>query len=191
MCACLLNCSVCPNDRYARNNYVEGWMHVLVYTHWRCVCVLECWALCSCMGSLQQYYNIQFMCVHFEKPKNAYKNKHYEMCAHSHTFSHVHMRSNVDVRPLAYSIPNEKKWEFYICTFWYCFYIYCIERLGDAFYFYTFSVCTIRETHIDICTHRIWTFMLLFLFLFLSSSLFFGSQFNVSTPNTAYTMKKC
>lgn len=112
MCACLLNCLVCPNDRYARNNYVEGWMHVLVYTHWRCVCVLECWALCSCMGSLQQYYNIQFMCVHFEKPKNAYKNKHYEMCAHSHTFSHVHMRSNVDVivvRPLAYSISNEKK----------------------------------------------------------------------------------
>lgn len=36
-------------------------------------------------------------------------------------------------------------------------FLYPLHRLGDAFYFYTFF-CVIRKTHIDICTHRIWTY---------------------------------
>lgn len=143
------------------------------------------WVPCSNITT----YNL---CAFISKNRKMHTKINTTKCAHTHIHLAMYTCAQTSMwDPLRIPFRTKKKWEFYICTFWYCFYIYCIERLGDAFYFYTFSVCTIRETHIDICTHRIWTFMLLFLFLFLSSSLFFGSQFNVSTPNTVYTMKKC
>lgn len=79
------------------------------------------------------------------------------MCAHTLTHDRIHICVQCDriEDPLRISL----KIKFYICTIRYCFYTSIQHRLGDAFYFYTFS--TIREKKknaymYDICTLIVW-----------------------------------